>query len=110
MKLQVGHKTTANFTRQLKIHFINELFKHLHIEHHPCCITMKYNAMFPFCSCRVTEYQHKNMMNPENLAIVFAPTLLRSPENDPLLSLTAVKFERELIELFIMYYKLLFET
>ena len=41
------------------------------------------------------------MMSSENLAIVFAPTLLRSPETDPLSGLTAVKFERELVELLI---------
>ncbi|ESO07965.1 hypothetical protein HELRODRAFT_75127, partial [Helobdella robusta] len=51
---------------------------------------------------RVTEKQQKNMMNAENLAIVFAPTLLRSPETDPLFSLTAVRYERELIELLIL--------
>ena len=41
------------------------------------------------------------MMSAENLAIVYAPTLLRSPESDPLSGLTAVKYERELIELLI---------
>ena len=50
---------------------------------------------------RVTEKQSKNMMSAENLAIVFAPTLLRSPESDPLTGLTSVKYERELIELLL---------
>lgn len=59
---------------------------------------------------RVTERQQKNMMNGENLAIVFAPTLLRTPETDPLTSLTAVKFERELIEILIGEQARIFDT
>lgn len=58
---------------------------------------------------RVTEHQQQNMMNAENLAIVFSPTLLRSPETDPLTSLTAVKYERELIELLIAHHAILFD-
>ena len=50
---------------------------------------------------RVSERHSRNMMSAENLAIVFAPTLLRSPESDPLSGLTGVKYERELIELLI---------
>ena len=57
----------------------------------------------------MTEQQQKNMMNAENLAIVFAPTLVRSPETDPLSSLTAVKYERELIETLISHSNKLFE-
>lgn len=56
----------------------------------------------------MTEHQQQNMMNAENLAIVFAPTLLRSPETDPLFSLSAVKYERELIELLIINHSVLF--
>jgi hypothetical protein len=58
---------------------------------------------------RVTEHQQKNMMGSENLSIVFAPTLLRSPETDPLTSLQAVKFERELIELLILHQSSIFD-
>lgn len=58
---------------------------------------------------RVTEQQNKNMMSAENLAIVFAPTVLRSPETDPLSSLTAVKYERELIEMMINHHTTLFD-
>ena len=62
-----------------------------------------------FLNFRVTEQQQKNMMNAENLAIVFAPTLLRSPETDPLSSLSAVKYERELIETLITHHNKLFD-
>jgi hypothetical protein len=57
---------------------------------------------------RVTEKQSKNMMNPENLSIVLAPTLLHAPETDPLSGLTAVRYERELIELIIGHQNTLF--
>jgi len=62
-----------------------------------------------YCFHRVTEHQQQNMMSAENLAIVFAPTLLRSPETDPLISLSAVKYERELIELLILHHSVLFD-
>ncbi|KAH9509786.1 N-chimaerin [Bulinus truncatus] len=41
---------------------------------------------------RVVEHKSKNMMSSENLAIVFAPTLLRSDDADPMASLMAAKF------------------
>lgn len=62
------------------------------------------------CACRVAERKQQNMMNVDNIAMVFAPTLLRSPEGtDPISSLTAIKFERELIECMIINYRRLFE-
>ncbi|XP_064643731.1 N-chimaerin-like isoform X2 [Lineus longissimus] len=57
---------------------------------------------------RVVEKQRVNMMSPENLAIVYAPTLLRSPDTDPLSSLTAAKYERNLMELMISHQDILF--
>ncbi|XP_013395393.1 N-chimaerin [Lingula anatina] len=58
---------------------------------------------------KVTEKKSVNMMGPENLATVFAPTLLRSPDSDPLASLTAVKYEREVMELLITHQEALFD-
>ena len=59
---------------------------------------------------RVTEQQQTNMMTAENLSIVFAPTLLRSPENDdPLTSLSAVKYERELVEILVTHHTKIFD-
>lgn len=57
---------------------------------------------------RVTKLQRVNMMSPENLAIVFAPSLLRSIETDPLTSLTAAKYERHVVELMIQHHEQLF--
>ena len=57
----------------------------------------------------MSEHQQQNMMSAENMAIVFAPTLLRSPETDPLISLSVVKYERELIELLVLHDNILFD-
>lgn len=57
------------------------------------------------CNCiivtRVTEHKAKNMMTSENLAIVFAPTLMRSPDSDPMLNLMSVGAEQKSVELLI---------
>ncbi|CAH1775714.1 unnamed protein product [Owenia fusiformis] len=58
---------------------------------------------------RVTDKCKSNMMNAENLATVFAPTLLRSIDTDPITSLTAVKFEKEVIELLILFQSTIFD-
>ncbi|XP_074652325.1 N-chimaerin-like isoform X3 [Tubulanus polymorphus] len=58
---------------------------------------------------RVAAKHRINMMSFENLAIVFAPTLLRSPSTDPLAGLTYAKFERSLIELMIAHQDILFQ-
>lgn len=57
---------------------------------------------------RVTEKKPKNMMGPDNLAIVFAPTLMRSPEADPFVSLLSAGHEQRSIEVMISCYRDLF--
>jgi len=57
---------------------------------------------------RVTESKAKNMMTSENLAIVFAPTLMRSPDSDPMLNLMSVGTEQKSVELLISQAKELF--
>lgn len=47
---------------------------------------------------RVTDYQPKNMMSAENLSIVFAPTLMRSCNTDPVESLNNLRFERLVVQ------------
>ena len=57
---------------------------------------------------RVTEKKPKNMMGPDNLSIVFAPTLMRNPEPDPFVSLLSAGYEQRSIEIMISCYKDLF--
>jgi len=44
-------------------------------------------------------------MGCENLAIVFAPTLMRSPEANPMISLMSAQFEQKFVVLLITYYR-----
>jgi hypothetical protein len=48
------------------------------------------------------------MMGPDNLSIVFAPTLMRNPEPDPFVSLLSAGYEQRSIEIMISCYKDLF--
>ncbi|XP_033733399.1 N-chimaerin-like isoform X1 [Pecten maximus] len=57
---------------------------------------------------RVTEKKSKNMMGSDNLAIVFAPTLMRSPDTNPMISLMAAQFEQKCVELLLVHYRELF--
>ena len=57
---------------------------------------------------RVTEQKSKNMMGPDNLAIVFAPTLMRSPDANPLVSLMYAQYEQRCVEIIITNYREIF--
>ncbi|KAL3836943.1 hypothetical protein ACJMK2_022345 [Sinanodonta woodiana] len=59
---------------------------------------------------RVTEKKSKNMMGAPNLAIIFAPTLMRSPESlgDPLKGLQYAALEQRAIEMMLTQYKDIF--
>ncbi|KAH9285119.1 N-chimaerin [Echinococcus granulosus] len=46
---------------------------------------------------RVAEHQRVNMMSSENLAIVFAPSLMSSSYTDPLSCLAGAKFEQAVV-------------
>lgn len=58
--------------------------------------------------CKVTEQKTKNMMSAENLSIVFAPTLMRPLETNPLVSLMAAKFEQKVVEFILNHQRDLF--
>lgn len=58
---------------------------------------------------RVKNYSSKNQMNPENLAIVFGPTLMRSINPDPVLALKNTHKEQKITELLISNYALVFD-
>ncbi|XP_062584418.1 N-chimaerin-like isoform X1 [Saccostrea cucullata] len=57
---------------------------------------------------RVTEKKPVNMMGPDNLAIVFAPTLMRCPEPDPMMSLMNAQFEQKALETMLVKFRDLF--
>ncbi|KAM3171552.1 hypothetical protein ACTXT7_016392, partial [Hymenolepis weldensis] len=58
---------------------------------------------------RVADHQKMNMMSSENLAIVFAPSLMSSSYTDPLSCLAGAKFEQAVINRLIADYVTLFE-
>ena len=55
----------------------------------------------------MASHQHVNMMGADNLATVFAPNLLRSPESEVQCGWSALKNERDLVELLISHCDLL---
>ena len=61
-----------------------------------------------FVCFRVSKLHSKNMMTPENLSIVFGPTLMRSPEAASLENLTELKYQRLVVEHLISEQAVLF--
>ena len=59
---------------------------------------------------RVTKRKTENMMNEENLSIVFGPTLMRAPESDSLDVLNDMKSQRLVIESLISCQDVLFDS
>lgn len=54
------------------------------------------------------EHKSKNMMSAENLSIVFAPTLMRPLETDPMVSLMSAKFEQKAMEFILIHQRDIF--
>jgi len=48
-------------------------------------------------------------MSADNLAIVFAPTILQSPQSDPLKAVASGRIEQRALEVLITNYRLIFE-
>ena len=59
---------------------------------------------------RVEKQQEFNLMNASNIAIVFAPNLLRSQDNDLTITIEDTPFANELMTLFIKHYDKLFKN
>ncbi|XP_059503190.1 N-chimaerin isoform X5 [Stegostoma tigrinum] len=57
---------------------------------------------------RVTLHEKDNLMNAENLGIVFGPTLMRAPEQDPMAALNDIRYQRLLVEMLIQNEDILF--
>lgn len=50
---------------------------------------------------RVTQNEESNLMNAENLAIIFGPTLMRVPNNDAITALNDIRYQRQVVEVLI---------
>ncbi|KAJ3591968.1 hypothetical protein NHX12_007098 [Muraenolepis orangiensis] len=57
---------------------------------------------------RVTLHQKDNLMNAENLAIIFGPTLMHAPDMDALQALRDVRYQRLVVEALIKKEDVLF--
>lgn len=57
---------------------------------------------------RVTAKQAINKMGPANIAIVFAPNLLKPPGDDLLMQITDQAYSNRLMELFLTHYEVIF--
>lgn len=58
---------------------------------------------------KVAQYSSKNHMTPENLSIVFGPTLMRSVNPDQVLALTNTQKERKIVEAIISNHTAVFD-
>lgn len=65
-------------------------------------------ASFSICFFRVTQNEKFNLMNAENLAIVFGPTLMRAPDMDAITALNDVRYQRQVVEALIKNEEALF--
>ncbi|XP_042192407.1 N-chimaerin isoform X1 [Callorhinchus milii] len=57
---------------------------------------------------RVTLHEKDNLMNAENLGIVYGPTLMRAPEQDAMAALNDIRYQRLLVEMLIQNEDILF--
>lgn len=69
-----------------------------------------YSQVCDFCLCiyRVTQNEKDNLMNAENLGIVFGPTLMRAPDLDAMTALNDIRYQRQVVESLIKNEDILF--
>lgn len=65
----------------------------------PVCSSGSSNLCVVFS--RVTQNETFNLMNAENLAIVFGPTLMRAPNVDAITALNDIRYQRQVVEALI---------
>lgn len=72
----------------------------------PKCIAST-SVLLPIClkflclPCRVTMNEKDNLMNAENLGIVFGPTLMRPPEDSTLTTLHDMRYQKQIVQILI---------
>ncbi|KAL2076683.1 hypothetical protein ACEWY4_027717 [Coilia grayii] len=57
---------------------------------------------------RVTMHEKENLMNSENLGIVFGPTLMHPPDQNTLASLNDMRYQKVIVQLLIEHEDVLF--
>lgn len=57
---------------------------------------------------RVTQNEKFNLMNVENLGIIFGPTLMRAPNLDAITALNDIRYQRQVVEVLIKNEDILF--
>ncbi|KAG7282227.1 hypothetical protein CRUP_038395 [Coryphaenoides rupestris] len=57
---------------------------------------------------RVTLNEKDNLMNAENLAIIFGPTLMQAPDMDAMAALKDIRYQRQVVEVLIKNEDVLF--
>ncbi|XP_068184590.1 N-chimaerin isoform X2 [Antennarius striatus] len=57
---------------------------------------------------RVTQNEKFNLMNAENLAIIFGPTLMHAPNMDAITALNDIRYQRQVVEVLIKNEDVLF--
>uniref|UniRef100_A0AAY4EVP9 Beta-chimaerin n=1 Tax=Denticeps clupeoides TaxID=299321 RepID=A0AAY4EVP9_9TELE len=57
---------------------------------------------------RVTQNEKDNLMNAENLGIVFGPTVMRAPDLDAMTALNDIRYQRQVVETLIKNEDILF--
>lgn len=62
--------------------------------YHHSCITI-------FIFCRVQELSKENRMDATNLAVVFAPSIMRSPYGSGIMAIQKLPEQKKVIELLI---------
>ncbi|XP_057292883.1 N-chimaerin-like isoform X3 [Hydractinia symbiolongicarpus] len=76
-----------------------------------CLPAAHYETLKYFCRHlqRLTKFQDKNLMNSENLGIVFGPTLMRAPDHMSFEAVGYIPYQKKIVQILIEEQDLLFE-
>ncbi|XP_035267286.1 N-chimaerin isoform X2 [Anguilla anguilla] len=85
-----------------RLEALHEALKLLPLAH---CETLRYLMAH---LKRVTQNEKDNLMNAENLGIVFGPTLMRAPDLDAMTALNDIRYQRQVVESLIKNEDILF--
>ena len=101
MLLTASHSCSA-CPDEVAIPKITTVLKMLPMGHR---VTIKYLARFLRDVCAASDI---NKMTPSNVAIVFAPNLLKPPGNDVMAQIDDTPYSNKLMQMFVINYDTLF--